>query len=281
MKLGKFDLTKIGSDLIAGANKNAPTLMSIGAVMGLGATVYLALKAKPKADDILKERAEKLAEIEEEFDGVTEEKDILDKKKQIKDININAVKNLGKVLWSPVLAGILTSSLIFGANHINLRRLADMSAMYEISSDALMRYKKKTEEVLGEKKKTQVEEEVDKDVVRSAVNDGLPFKETGNGSTPCIEGWSRQRAYLSRNFIDKTVNEVNNRINKYDFVSLNELYFSLGLEEVPYGDEVGWNINDSLIELRYTSELINDTPYLVFNFKDHCQPKPRRRFGDY
>lgn len=281
MKLGRLDLGKLGSSIAAGARKNAPTVMSIGAVVGLGATVYLALKAKPKADDILTKREEKLKEVEEKYTEVTGEAELEEKKKEIRDVNFSSVKEMGKVIWPPIAMGLLTSSLIFGANHINLRRLADMSAMYEISSDALQRYKKKTEEVVGEKKKTQIDEELDKDLARELANKDTTIFATGNGDTKCIEGWSRRRFTSSRNYIDKVVNEINNEINHQDFISLNEFYFSLGLEEVPYGDEVGWNINDSLIELRYTSELIDDTPYLVFNFMDHCRPKTRYQFGKY
>ena len=63
------------------------------------------------------------------------------------------------------------------------------------------------------------------------------------------------------------------------YVSLNEFYDELGLDHTKLGDDLGWNLDDGLIELNFSSQLAeNETPCLVvdynvapnYNFASFC-----------
>jgi hypothetical protein len=54
----------------------------------------------------------------------------------------------------------------------------------------------------------------------------------------------------------------------YDmYVSLNDFYGEIGLEPIQLGDELGWNVDQGLIELEFSSQLSeNNEPCLVINY---------------
>ena len=52
------------------------------------------------------------------------------------------------------------------------------------------------------------------------------------------------------------------------YISLNEFYWEIGLDSTEIGDELGWNIDNGLIELTFSSQLSRDgVPCLVVNYR--------------
>ena len=61
------------------------------------------------------------------------------------------------------------------------------------------------------------------------------------------------------------------------FITLNELYYELGLGSIAIGDDLGWDIANGLIEVYFSSQLDEyDTPCLVLNYPT---PPQYREFG--
>ena len=51
------------------------------------------------------------------------------------------------------------------------------------------------------------------------------------------------------------------------YVTLNEFYYEIGLDSIGVGEDLGWNIDDGLIELSFSSQVTADgTPCLVVNY---------------
>jgi len=56
------------------------------------------------------------------------------------------------------------------------------------------------------------------------------------------------------------------------FVSLNELYYQLGLTGTKMGDSLGWHIDRGYIDAQFDAQLADDgTPCLVLDFS--VEPK--------
>ena len=57
------------------------------------------------------------------------------------------------------------------------------------------------------------------------------------------------------------------------YISLNEFYDAIGLEQTGIGDDLGWNINrDGLIEIEFSSQLTeDDQPCVVIDY--HIAPR--------
>lgn len=52
------------------------------------------------------------------------------------------------------------------------------------------------------------------------------------------------------------------------YISLNDLYFELGLDNIKLGDELGWNIDKGYIDINFSSQLdANGTPCLVLDYR--------------
>ena len=69
--------------------------------------------------------------------------------------------------------------------------------------------------------------------------------------------------------IKKAVNIINKKLLSYGYLSLNEFYDEIGLPSNDIGEELGWNINDGLIEVYFGSHLTdNGTPCLTIEFEN-------------
>lgn len=203
MKIGKI-LTKEGlsrafKSIKGSAKDNAPTLMILGATFGVGLTVYEALKAKPKYDDILADRKkdiealknqEKETETDEEAEvegeeaseSKPEEKLSDDEiKKEITKINVNAAIRIMMASWKLAGAAGGTILLMWMANKAHLGRLQAATAIADLSAETLGLYKKKNKEVLGEEKAKEVDEAVAQERFDKATLDYDDFPEPEGG----------------------------------------------------------------------------------------------------
>ena len=67
--------------------------------------------------------------------------------------------------------------------------------------------------------------------------------------------------------IKKAENELNRQMRDEMYISLNDFYYEIGLDNIKLGDELGWNINDGYIDLSFSSQLTSDeTPCLVIDY---------------
>lgn len=74
--------------------------------------------------------------------------------------------------------------------------------------------------------------------------------------------------------IKKVVNELNNEMLNYNYVSLSDFYNKLGLDHTKNSDNLGWNIDNGLIEIEFSACIAsNDEPCIVLNYT--IDPKDR------
>ena len=281
-------LFKVAEEL----RKDAPTLMSVGAVFGLGVTVYLAVKAKPKADEILAKRKKELDEIEEvkvekveTEDGIWEEKEVKlseeDKKTLKQKTNVTCAIKMAKVVGPAVIAGGTTVFLILMANRINMKRLSAMGVAYKLSSDELKKYKEKTKEIVGDKKEAEIQNAAATDRMKDALCgvEDPEIIDTGKGTVLYFDKWSGRLFRSSPNAIDAAVNEVNRLTLANDFASLNDFYYELGLPSCDLAEEFGFHsMNGKLMDkVVYSSarsengQVIIDLDYTIY---------PRNKYDD-
>lgn len=147
--------------------KNLPTIMTIGAGVGCAVTVGLAIKATPKAIDKIEE-----------------------KKKKDPDLTIWEMIAIGGPEYAAaIIAFLITEGLMFGSNHVNLKRLAGLGALYSaVCADKETKEKalKAAEELLGKEKMTEIREKVLKEEAeKPKIEEKLPKFGTGE-RRPCI-----------------------------------------------------------------------------------------------
>ena len=271
------------SELGAICRKNAPTIMSVTAVGGVFLTAYLAYKAKPKYDEVLKASEEAKKEIREKHTEVSESgEETVDEeavKKDMRHAMIDKIIGTVKVFLPAVLAGIVTGGLILGANHINLRRIAIYAGAYEIASGDLQKYKEKLSEVVGEKKAEEVEAAVSTEKVKEACGeDGHPtvIYQTGRGDQLYYDSWSGRFFRSDRAAIQEAITEIVENVPIQMFVSLNEWYEYIGLPEIGAGEEFGFSGRPYIKEEPNWVETPAGDKAIALSYT----PKVRQRYGD-
>jgi hypothetical protein len=238
---------------------NSPTILSVVAVAGVAATGYFAVKAgmesaKKIEDDRYKESIRS--------DRVTPPKERTAQEKALL---------VWKLYIPAVVTGTATIGCIVASNRIQARRMAAMLAAYGVLSGDFDEYKEKAQELLGQKKTTELREHMGE---RKQTNYPVP----ANGVlVPEGKSWfldARRGVYLltNREFIDGTVNEMNFSILNHGEASLNEFYTQLGMDPVGYGNYLGWNQKHKCA-VKYTPIISEDRGAVtVFEFQNGPRP---------
>lgn len=241
-------IMKTIGDLI---NKNTPTILTALGVVGLVSTSIMAAKASPKAHDILeKERAYRK---EKAADGTKPD-----------DISaVDAVKLTWKTYAPTVAMGTITAGCIIGANTVSLRRLAAISSAYELGERVIKEYQAKVVEEIGEKKEQSIRDDISKKHLSKAdPANSCNVVITGKGDVLCYDAYSGRYFFSDMESLKKACNDLNKELLDTMFVSLNDLYFAIGLPPINMGDDLGWDANGSgLIELKFSTILVEDGEY--------------------
>lgn len=188
--------------------------------------------------------------------------------------------DLFKITWqcyTPTLIAFGVSTLCFiGLNSVHNRRSAALTAAYTISETALKNYKEKVVEVVGEKKEQKIREEVVKEKLRKDPVENKEVIITNKGETLCYDGLSGRYFKSDKDSIDKAVNYLNKRLIDEMYISLNTFYYELGLTGLSIGEDLGWNLDDGIVEIDFGSILASDgTPCLTLEYRT----KPRHDYS--
>lgn len=260
----KFDLSLVKAGLKTvgkEAVKHSPGIMAGLAVAGVATTAYLAFKSSPKAHEIVEAKKRDLEDIDE-TDKATR-----------RQIRLEMTKELVPVLAPVVISGVVTMVLIFSSHSLNSRRQAVLSAAYSATQTAYQEYKEKTKALVGPKKSTTIHDSIVEDHVEKL---GPPNDKTvivtGDGDYLCLDDYSGRYFKSTHEKIRQIVNEINYRLISEMYISLNEFYEELGLPPIRLGDNIGWNVDSGLFDIRFTTVMGKDNvPCLVLNYD--CEPR--------
>lgn len=258
--MSKLNLSRVFTDLRRIATKHSPEILTGIGIVGMVSTTVIAVRSTPKALVLIEDKKR-----EKRFNS----------ERNTELTKLEIVKATWKCYLPAAITGACSIACLVGASSVSARRNAALAAAYTLSETALNDYKEKVVETFGEKKEKTVRDAIAKDKL-----DANPVKEneivvTGKGSTKCYDSITGRRFYSDIEYIRRAVNNLNERLLFDTYVSLNELYDELGLDEVfPLGDNLGWTVNpDSsdkgLIELDFSSLLDSDgTPCVVMGFRN-------------
>lgn len=231
---------------------NSPLLLTVVGATGVVATAYLTGRASFKAADVLREYSEA---------GYVKRQE-LDLKKKV---------NLTWKLYIPAITvGTATLAAVVGANQIGTKRTAALAAAYTLSQTAVDEYRAKVVEKLGEKKATQIRDEVAQDRVDANPVSGRDIIMTGSNEVLCCELYTGRYFKSSRDAVEKARNDLNYRMLHDGYASLGDFYDLVGLPSTKMSDEVGWT-NDKPMDIHFTATLTEDSlPCLAIDY--HVQP---------
>lgn len=227
--------------------KHSPEICIGAGIGGLIFSIVVAIKVTPKALDLINKKKEEL------------NTDKLSKAEEF--------KASWKCYIPVVSVAAVSSFLIIAGTKENLKRNAALSAAYAISESALLDYRNKVRETIGERKEQDIRDSIAEDKLKSnPVNNEVIIVERGN--TLCYDVISGRYFKFDIDKLRKVENEINRRLRDEMFISLNDFYYELGLPSIKIGDKLGWSIEKGYLSLELTSKLATDnTPCLVISYE--------------
>lgn len=234
------------------SNKSPEILTGLG-IAGMITTVVLAVRATPKAMSLIEE-------AEEQKDEQLTQKEVV------------------QVGWKPyipvAITGVASIGCLVGATRSNARKRAALYSAYKLSETALSEFKEKTGEVVSEKKMKEIKQKIAEDRVDKVVGKKVDGDDTKSNvivndddQVWYIDPFTNKPFKSSRSEIDSAVNKVNLMMMSDMTASLSDLYGWLDIEPTVVSDDIGWDIDDGLIESWCSEAVVRDgKPYIVMDF---------------
>lgn len=232
-------------------HRNSSTILSVGGAIGVVATSVMAVKATPKALDLL-EKAKA--------------------KKREKLTKVEKVKIAGPVYIPSIVMGAASIACIFGANLLNKRNQASLMSAYALIERSYKDYKNKVEDIYGEEVDTNIKAEIAKD----------RYSEVGDiALSP-----DKQLFYdeFSGRYFESTIEDVqraeyrvNRDIHMAGWTTLNDFYELLDVEPFEGSEALGWSEGGNLarywqgwIDFNHQKVMIDDglECYIVSFFQE-------------
>lgn len=228
-------------------SEHSPEILTGIGITGLLSTTVLAVKATPKALRLIDEKKE-----ENNTDELT---------------NMEVVKTCWKCYIPAAVTASVSVACLIGANSVNSKRNAVLATAYKLSESAFSEYKEKVIETIGEKKEEEVRDKIAKDrIEKNPVNNNEVII-TGKGDVLCYDVVSGRYFKSDVDRIRKAENTLNKKLMNDMYCSLNEFYDLIGLPFTQMGFDLGWNVNDSLVEIEFSTQLSeDDTPCVVIQY---------------
>lgn len=265
--MNKPNMTALFKNVKMAVSEHSPEILTGLGIAGMITTTVLAVKATPKALDLISD-----AEYEKYDDNGNREA-------------LTKVEVL-KAAWKPyipaVITGVSSIACLIGASSVNAKRNAALMTAYNLSATALSDYKEKVVETIGEKKEQIVRNKVAEDRINKEPVNQSSIIVSGNGTTRCFDSITKRRFISDIDTIKRIVNDLNARmIDGEDYISLNDFYYELGLEGVSIGDELGWSTREGrqgLIRVDFGAHLDTDgVPCIYIEYL----VEPKRGFNSW
>lgn len=254
--------------------KHSPEILTGVGIAGMVTTTVFAVKATPKALTLMDEEIHyriqnNPQDDEENIEGLIKVSD--DESGEWGHYRLPAI-DLIKTCWRcyvpATVTGVMSIVCLVGASSVNLRRNAALATAYALSESALKEYQEKVIETIGEKKEESIRDSIAKDRIDKHPVIQQEIIITDKGETLCFDSLSGRYFKSDIDKIKKSVNELNRQMLADMYVSLNDFYYELGLENTKLGDDLGWHIDDGLMDISFSSQLANgETPCLVLDYQ--------------
>lgn len=237
---------------------NSPTILSGLAVVGVITTVIFVHQDTLKAEEVLKQHEEELAEQ--------------DAKEQSIETTAKKLATKTKYVWKCYIPTAVSTAMtivcIVGSNTVSTKRIAALSAAYSLSETALKTFQEKTEEVVGEKKLARIREEVAGDILTANPQTEANTIYTTHGDTWFYDSQSGRYFKSSTEHVLQTEAQLNMDLVSENEIQLNSLYYALGLPSIDLAEYFGWDISKGhRIKFRRDSKLMeNGTPCCVLDY---------------
>lgn len=152
-------------------------------------------------------------------------------------------------VYIPAFAMMMLSvSSIVGGTVIGMKREMALASLYSASEVALAKYQKKIVDAIGKEKAAEIEDNVAKELLEEQPPKVDKVISTGRGDQLIYDPLSGRYFTSDLNYVIACANRLNKKIINEMWVTVNDWYSELGIEEIGLGDASGWNV-DNFIDI--------------------------------
>lgn len=246
--------------------KHSPEILTGLGLAGMLSAIVLAVKATPKAEELIAERKDEL-----EVDELTPAETV-------------------KAAWKPYIPAAATCvasmTCIIGASGIHYKRNAALASAYAFVDTSLKKYQDKTAEMIGEEKEQEIRAAVAKDEIKqhpAPKVETIMSDQNGQSLFRYYDPLSDRYFYANDNIMTRVELNLNKRLysGQETYVTVNDLYDELTeqgvypkLKHTSTGSLLGWDIEHGGIEFWLTADRDEEgTPCGVMGFSRHKEPR--------
>ena len=248
--MNKPNLSKMVENAKYSLVKHSPEILTGLGIAGMITTTVLAVKATPKALDLIEQKREE----EQRYDLTP----------------VETVKAAWKPYIPAAVTGVASVACLIGASSVNIRRNAALTAAYQLSTTAFAEYKENVIEAIGEKKERGIRDKIAQKKIDKMNETPTQIIVTGAGDTLFLEPISMRPFKSDIETIRRIVNDLNYRmtIGMEEYISLSEFYDELGLKHTDVSDSLGWTLGvDGPIKVDFSAGIADDgRPCLVLDY---------------
>ena len=269
--MNKESILKFFNTVKDGTIKHSPEILTGVGIAGMITTTVLAVKATPKALRLIDDKKMEV------FDNL-DPKDVPENNTDYTDVSLTPIEVV-KTAWKPyipsVVTGVAAITCLIGASSVNAKRNAALATAYELSKTALIEYKEKVIETVGEKKEEVIREKVAQKKVDEKPVTNSEVIVAGSGEVLFLEPASMRYFKSDLETIRGIINDLNERMitGMEGYISLTDFYNEIGLSHTSTSDYMGWNLyRDGQIKVNFpAAKTEKGEPCLVLDY--HIEPR--------
>lgn len=238
------------------ARRHSSTILTFLGTVGVVATSVLAVKATPKALELIEDEKDRQCE-ELLKEAMAKGLDNCAQISKLKPIEII------KVAWKPYIPAIITGAstiaCILGANYLSTRSQASLMSAYALLDNSYKEYRKRTKDLIPEESN-----KIEHDIIKSKYNPGITLH---NGKELFYDMESMRYFESTLNDVKRAEELLNQKLTTHGYACLNDFYDILGIPHTPYGYQLGWSTMSSdriyaysevLLEFDYDKGTLDD-----------------------
>lgn len=179
-------------------------------------------------------------------------------------------KERTKLVWKmyipPAISGAATVACIIGASKSNSRRTTAAVTAYSLTERAFSEYREKVVEQIGKGKEQKIRDDINQDRVNKNPATKSEMVVLSGDRVLCCELHTRRYFRSDMESLRTAQNNINEKVLKDWYVSLDEFYDEIDMDHTSYSDKVGWD-SDKLMVLEFSTVLSQDgQPCLAFEY---------------
>lgn len=180
--------------------------------------------------------------------------------------------------------GVTTIAAVIGSQSINSRRIAAITALYNVANDGVRELNKKMEAVVGKEKAKEIKDAISKDRLdKSPKQSPETVIITGSGNCLCKDLYSGVEWRADPGKVREAIMAASAQCLKENMIEANDLYDHLQIHQRPCGKDMGWNSDDlidGLLPIHLSTQLCdNGEPMLCLDFEDTIHPVSWKVYG--